>query len=293
MRLLPLVLALPALFLASSCVRSSTVVRVKKDGAGSIVARYYFSPETIAMIAQLEKLGGDFGGLGGAPGGGPQLGLLRDIANPDEDSLIADSENYGEGVRYATHEADKDDKGWEGYTVVYEFDDIRKVRIDETSMPGNARAFVESTGEDLTAGKGGSLTFELAEGVLTVKSTFAKEGMEGVIDEDQFAQAKEMGMAPSAMIKMGAGMAGGMRVGYFLRIDGEIAETNAEHVSGDLITLSDADLEKVLLDPDLGEFIDKAAADPKAVTPEAFLALIKKLEAMTVETKDSITVKWK
>lgn len=293
MRLLLVCLALPALLFTSSCVRSSTVVRVKKDGAGSIVARYYFSPETIAMIAQLEKLGGEFGALGGAPGDGPQLGLLRDIANPDEESLIADGENYGEGVRYATHQVDKDDNDWEGYTVVYEFDDIRKVRIDENSMPGNARAFVESAGEGMKAGEGGSLTFELAEGTLTVKSTFATKGMEGVIDEDQIDQAKKMGMAPSGMMKMAAGMTKGMRVGYFLRIDGGIAETNAEHVTGDLITLNDADVEKVLLDPDLGEFIDKAAADPKAVTPEDFLALIKKLEGMTVETKDSITVKWK
>jgi hypothetical protein len=85
----------------------------------------------------------------------------------------------------------------------------------------------------------------------------------------------------------------GMRIGYFLRAEDGIAETNADHVTGDLVILSDADLGKVLLDPDLGPFIDKAAANPKAVTPEVAKELMLKLEAMTVESKDEITVKLK
>jgi hypothetical protein len=129
--------------------------------------------------------------------------------------------------------------------------------------------------------------------VLTVKSTFAKDGMDGFIDPKQLDQAKEMGLTPSEALKMSAGMMQGMRIGYFLRAEDGIAETNADHVTGDLVILSDADLGKVLLDPDLGPFIDKAAANPKAVTPEAAKELMLKLEAMTVESKDEITVKLK
>ena len=76
-------------------------------------------------------------------------------------------------------------------------------------------------------------------------------------------------MPPSEAMKMAAGMTEGMRIGYFLRADDGIAETNAEHVTGDLIILSDADIAKVLVDPDFGAFIDKAAADPEGRHPEA------------------------
>jgi hypothetical protein len=47
------------------------------------------------------------------------------------------------------------------------------------------------------------------------------------------------------------------------------------------------------MDPDLGPFIDKVAADPKAVTPEQQKELLGKLEAMTIETKEEVTVKLK
>lgn len=294
--LLVFCLAAFTLCFSTSCLRTSTVVRVKKDGTGSIIARYYFSPEMLAMLDQLGQLGGALGQLGGAAEGaaaGPDLGLIRELAKPDEESLKTDAAGYGEGVRYAKHEPGKDEDGWEGYTVVYDFVDIRKVRIDQSSVPGKAKDFVASAGEELKKDEGGALSFTLEGDVLTVKSTFAKDGMDGVVDQKQLDQAKEMGMAPSQAMKMAAGMTQGMRVGYFLRAEDGIAETNADHVTGDLIILSDADIGKVLVDPDLGAFIDKAAADPKAVTPEAAKETMLKLEAMTIESKDEITVKLK
>jgi len=294
MRSLSLLLVLLTLLSNTSCLRTSTVVKVKKDGTGSIVARYYFSPEMLAMVDQLGALGGALAGAEGAPGaGGPDLGLIGELASPDEESLRADAAGYGEGVRYAKHEPGKDDEGWEGYSVVYEFDDIRKVRIDQNSVPGTAKDFVESAGEELKNDEGGALTFALEGDLLTVKSSFARAGMDGLVDQKQMDQAKEMGMAPSQAIKMAAGMTKGMRIGFFLRAENGMVETTADHVTDDLITLSDGEISKVLLDPDLGAFIDKAAADPEVATPEAYKELLKKLEAITVESKDEITVKLK
>jgi hypothetical protein len=288
-RTVSLVVIVALSIIATSCVRTSTVVRVKKDGTGSIVSRYYFSPQMLAMIKQLEGLGGALEGAAG----GPDLGLIGEMANPDEDSLRKDAVNYGEGVRYSKHEPGKDDEGWEGYVVTYDFENIGKVRIDQNSVPGKAREFVESSGEEIRAEKGGSLTFALEGGILTVKTSFAKAGLEGMIDENQLKQAKAMGMTPSQSMKIAAGMAEGMRAGVFLRADGGIVETTAAHVTGDLIILSDADVPKVLNDPDFGEFIDKAALDPKIVTVESVKELFSKLEAMTIETAEEVTVKLK
>ena len=286
---LPFLLSVFCLFFGSSCVRTSTVVKVKKDGTGTIVSRYFFSPQMLAMI---DQLGGIAGAQGGAEGG-PNLGMIREMATPDEESLRKDAVHFGEGVRYSKHDPGKDEDGWEGYSVVYEFDDIRKVRIDQNSVPGKAKEFVESSGEELKADKGGELSFALDGDLLTVKTSFASAGMNGLIDGKQFDQAREMGMAPSEAVKMAAGMAEGMRIGLFLRADGGIAETTAEHVKGDLIILSDADIAKVLPDPDFGAFIDKAAEHPEGVTAESVKALFKSIEAMTIESADQITVKFK
>lgn len=282
-------LSLFCLVAATSCVRVSTVVRVKKDGTGSIVSRYYFSPNTLALVDQLGALGGALEGVKG----GPDLGMIREMAAPNEESLRKDAANFGEGVRYAKHEAGKDEEGWEGYSVIYEFDDIRKVRISQDSVPGKAKEFVESSGEGVELEKAGDLTFALEGDLLTVKSNFAAAGMEGFIDDEQIKQARELGVPPSEAIKMAAGMTEGMRIGFFLRADGGIVETTAEHVTGDLIILSDADIAGVLNDPDFGAFIDKGAEAPEGVTADSVKALFKKLEAMTVESADEITVKLK
>jgi len=282
-------LSLVCLVAATSCVRVSTVVRVKKDGTGSIVSRYYFSPNTLALVDQLGALGGALEGVKG----GPDLGMIREMAAPNEESLRKDAANFGEGVRYAKHEAGKDEEGWEGYLVIYEFDDIRKVRISQDSVPGKAKEFVESSGDGVELEKAGDLTFALEGDLLTVKSNFAAAGMEGFIDDEQIKQARELGVPPSEAIKMAAGMTEGMRIGFFLRADEGIVETTAEHVTGDLIILSDADIAGVLKDPDFGEFIDKGAETPEGVTADSVKALFKKLEAMTVESADEITVKLK
>lgn len=288
-----LLLSLVVAFSASSCLRTSTEVRVKKDGSGSIVARYHFSPEMLAMLDQLGALGGAFGSLEGGAAGGPDIGLMRELAKPDEASLKADAAGYGEGVRYAKHEPGKDEEGWEGYSVVYEFDDVRKVRVDQRSMPGKARELVQSAHGELKSVESGGLSFGLEGDLLTVRSSFLEKGMDGLVDPKQIEQAKGMGMAPSEALKMGAGMAKGMRIGYFVRAEGGIAETDADHVAGDLIVISDADLSKVLLDPDLGAFADRVAADPSVATPEAYKEFIGKVEALTIEPKKEIKVRLK
>ena len=281
--------ALALLFVSTSCVRTSTVVKVGEDGTGSIIARYYFSPQMLAMIEQLGAAGG---ALGDAGAQGPNLGIIGDMASPDEESLKADASNYGEGVTYAKHEAGKDDEGWEGYTVEYSFEDIRKVRIDQNSVPGKAKEFVEASGEQIEADKGSKITFGLEGKTLTINNDIAEDSLNQMIDEKQMEQAKAMGMKPSQAMQMAAGMTQGMRVGFFVRADGQIAETNAEHATGNLIILSDADVSQIMQDPDFAEFIDVAAENPESVTPDSVKELFKKIEAMTIELQEEVTVEF-
>ncbi|MDA7921958.1 hypothetical protein N9B73_09395, partial [Verrucomicrobiales bacterium] len=272
----------------SSCIRTSTVVSVKKDGTGNIISRYYFSPQMLIMIDQLAGIQGQ-----GGDGAAANLGMIADMAKPTKETLEADASHFGEGVRYAKHEPGKDDEGWEGYTVVYEFDDVTKIQIDQNSVPGKAKEFVEASGEDIDAKDGGNLTFGLEGDTLTIFSTFAKAGMGNMIDQEKLDQAKAMNMTPSQAMQMSAGMAQGMRVGFFVRAEEGIVETDATHVTGNLIILSDADISKVMKDPDFGAFLDSTVEDPKAATPEKINELFKEIEAMTIELSEEITVKLK
>ena len=113
---------------SSSCIRSNTIVQVKKDGTGSILVRYHFSPQMLAMVEQLGALGSI--SLGGDKGvQGPNFAHLGSLAKPSQESLEADAANYGDGVSYLRHETGPDDGAWPGYTVEYAFSDIRTVRV--------------------------------------------------------------------------------------------------------------------------------------------------------------------
>jgi len=260
------------------------MVKVKKDGSGEIIARYYFSPDVINLARQLEVVGDQ------GPVGGPDLGMIQEIVTPDRESLEGDAANFGEGVRYARHEVGNDSDGWRGYNVLYEFDDIRRVRIDQNSVPGKAKEFVRASGQDLDPERGGRLTFDLEGDQLTIHSSLADAGFGELIDRDQLDQARRMGMKPADALRMASDTATGMRAGFYVRIEDGIAETNASHVTGDLIIMSDADVDKVFRDPEFISFVKRAAEDPESVRGEEVKDLFEDVEAMTMEPADEVTV---
>lgn len=245
------------------------------------------------MADKLGALGGSLGGTALPTPGGTDLGQLKSLTEPDEASLKADAAGFGEGVRYLRHEKNKDPDGWVGYTAIYEFDDIRKLRLDPNSMPGQAKKLAESAGGDLKKAEGAAITFDLEGDLLTVKTHFSSLGLSGFLDKDRFDQAEKMGMPPSQAMQMGAGMTRGMRMEFAIAAADGIAETDATHVEGNRLIMSRADIPKVLQDPDFGAFVDRAAADPATVTAETSRELVGKLEGLTIETKDTVKVKLK
>ncbi len=286
-------LALTAMLVVAfscSCIRSNTIVQVKKNGSGSILVRYHFSPQMLAMVEQLGALssitlGGDTGEQG------PNFALLGSLAKPSQESLEADAVNYGDGVSYLRHEAGPDDGAWPGYTVEYAFNDIRTVRVDQKSVPGGAQKFVESSGQNIDAKKAGELTFDFEGGVLTIHSTFLAAGVEGIVDQEQLAGLNQTGMEPAEALQMASGMMEGMRVGVFVKSVDGISETNASHVNGNTIILSEVDIPKVLKDSDFTDLLGKAAADPSGIGTDSLLEAFGKIEGMTFETAPVIRVK--
>jgi len=299
MRLLSYLFA-GALLLAvnTACFRSSTVVKVAKDGSGELTLRYYFSPEVVAMLDQMQALQAQ--GFGGAAGEAELLGpamagiaAMRELLDPQEATLVADAENFGEGVVYRAHEAGADETGWQGYTVVYAFEDVNQIKIDQNSVPSTMKNFAESMGQDLGSKDSGEVSFAMEDGVLSIRSDLAAAGLGDLTDDEQFAAAGQLGMKPSDMLKTAADSMDGMRVGVFVRIDGEIEETDATHVNGNLIILSDAEMSKVLRDAAFLKLVDEIVENPEANQPGKIKKTISEVEGITVEMKEEVTVKFR
>lgn len=283
--LLPLFACFSLALLGSSCVRSDMNVSVQKDGSGTITVDQRISPQTMAMLKQLESFGDSLGKQLSAAGGssGSSLDSMRSIVNPNVETLKMDATRFGEGVRYEKHAVGKDADGWAGHQVVYAFDDVRKLRLDASALPG-------AGSRDQGDSKAGDVSFDLAGDVLTISSRVSEREIESMLKGQGLDSAKSMGMSPTAALQMAAQSMDGMRFGFHIEAANGLASTDADHVSGNKVTLIDADVAKVLKDPKFVSFVEKASKNPDAVDSKEARELAQSLDGFTLESKEVVTM---
>ncbi|HCE45686.1 MAG TPA: hypothetical protein DET40_19255 [Lentisphaeria bacterium] len=133
--------------LLSGCIKSKTVIKVKKDGSGDIVVTNIFSKECVAMFdMQMKSIKEAGGGADGNPG-------MKDPFY-DEEKIKKDAKKYGADVQFV--KAVKYDKdGCRGFVAQYSFPDVNKVRLglkDKAFEPEMSMAPVDDGDEPDRAG---------------------------------------------------------------------------------------------------------------------------------------------
>ncbi len=299
------------LFLGS-CIENSTVIRVKKDGSGEIFARYYFSPQVSGMLGMMNGFAAGLAGTEGAPAS--PAPSADELMKPTRESLEADATSYGTGVAYQRHEIGKNASGWDGYLVVYSFSDINQLKFNPTEPPGPfddlaksnpaAAAAIEAQAAEGAATES-PVKFAMADGVLTIDTGVSPDtlnelsevggdlgGGGGIPGAPDGAQ-----IDPAAAMQMAAGMFQGMRMAYFIRVDGEIAETNATHVDDTLITMSDIQPAMMMTDPNFMAIVKEAETfqgqQPDQARIDAMMEKVKTVQGLKIETQPRITVRFK
>jgi hypothetical protein len=215
--------------LLTGCLNSSTLVRLKPDGSGTI-------EQTLLMNTQAFK--GMLGGLEaqGAKPAGPMI---------NEADLKRQAERMG-GVRFVSAEPIKAPNGFEGTKGIYAFDDINKVRVDQDpNISGSTSGTFATEPEPKTP-----VLFKLVKGasssVLTI--TFPDQSQK---DASAAAADTPQGgpdMSNPQMMAMMKAMFEGFKVNIDLDVVGTIIKTNADHVSGSRVTLLEMDLGQLLQD---------------------------------------------
>lgn len=306
----------------NACLENSTVVRVRKDGSGEIFARYYFSPQMTGMMSMMSGLaatGLDEGDSPAGTGATPATPSPETLLSPSREDLEKDAAGYGKGVRYERHETGKNGNGWDGYLVVYQFDDISQLRLDPSRPPGPLDDIARSNPAAAQALEDNAeaveemespLKFAMNEGVLAIETGFSPESLSdlgggglggggSLPGGGAISGPDGQAIDPAAAMQMAAGMFEGMRIALFIRIDGEIAETNAKFVDETLITLSDLQPAKMAADPKFMEVINGAqglASSGQEPTTDQAATLVEQvmsIEGMKIETQDSIQIRFK
>lgn len=255
-------LAAPLLFCA--CLEVKQEIVVNKDGGGKITETVMISK---AMLKQLNDI---FPGLGS-----------QKIDIYDKKKLEADAVNYGPGAKYSSSKR-VSTKIKDGYEVVYTFNDINKLKINQNpgdkgpkmSKDEKSEAKVENITFNFEKGEPATLTVNLPLSVKPPKEEKQKTGK-----KDKVAEQKE--------IEEAAQIFKDLYIGITIQMEGEIAETNATYRDGNKITLLEMDFGKLL--ENAKQFESFAKKKPETI--EEAKALLKNLPGFKVELNQKVVVK--
>ena len=223
MRSIRLLAACLSTLALTACLNSTTIVKVKPDGSGTV--------EQITLVNTAAK-----GMIGAQAGQGGAQGPMMSRAE-----LERMAANMGKGVRLVSSEPAKGEMGFEGVKAIFAFDDINTIQISEGPSSGGSRS-AEPTNDD-------PVRFKLTRsgGTSTLSINFVDRP--GSDKPSEPANPADMPDLTNPMImNMMKTMLAGMRINIGLEVLGSIVKTNAEYVSGSKITLLDVDVASLLAD---------------------------------------------
>ena len=219
-RILALLVATTTL---TACLNSSTLVRLKPDGSGTI--------EQTTLVNTAALKGMMPGGAAAKPGDGP--GFNR------EDFERA-AQGMGRGVRVVSVEKATGAAGFEGTTAIFAFDDINLIRLSQDSSADRFAGV--PTADDPVKFK---FTRGATSSTLTIDYIDKPPSGSHLANPDAGAMPDVTNPMIMNMLKT---MFQGARINIGLEVAGSIVKTNAEYVSGPRITLLEVDIAALLSD---------------------------------------------
>ncbi len=230
MRALRLAAVLIGTTALTACLDSTTLVKVKPDGSGTVEQ---------TTLVNTSALKGMMPGAEKQAGGGPVI---------NKADLEATAARMGKGVRLVSAEPIKTGNGFEGSKAIFAFDDINEIQISQDpNMSGSTsgRLSSEPTQDDpvkfkLTRGAASStLTINYIDKASGVKPA-TPAGSPGPGDMPDITNPMVMGMLKT--------MFQGFKINVALEVVGSIVKTNAEYVEGPRLTLLEMDMAALLAD---------------------------------------------
>jgi hypothetical protein len=206
----------------SACINSSSLVKVKPDGSGTIEQ---------TMLVNLAAVKGLLAGVGAG-----QTKESGGILNEAEFKRIAERM----GVRPVSLTPVKEG-GFEGAKAVFAFDDISKIRLDQDPQMAGAPGASAS-------GKNDPIKFTLTRQGSTSVLTISVDEKAAASATEKVKEAPSIDQVDPAMMQMIKTMFEGFHIAIDLEVEGKIIKTNADYVNGSRITLLELDAAGIFKD---------------------------------------------
>ena len=248
MRLFRIALAVVTAVALTGCINSTTLVKLKADGSGTV------EQTTLMNVAAIKAM---------MPGADKQAG--GGLVNTAD--LERTASRMGKGVRLVSAEPAKGANGFEGSKAIFAFDDINQIQVSQgPSMSGSTdgRMSSEPTAEDPVR-----FTLTRAGGTSTLTIAFVNKPGSGKGDQGAGNSSDMPDLTNPMMMNMIKSMFAGFKLNIDLEVAGAIVKTNAEYVTGSRLTLLEMDMEALLADE------AKLKALQSKLGPDASLSAVK------------------
>lgn len=264
-----LVISTLFLLFLTSCIDVTTRVKLNPDGTGTIEETVFISRDVLSMLEGFMAFDSTY-----------SEGEPVDMFSEDE--LKKEASSFGEGVTFVSSEK-HENQNMKGYTAVYSFKDINKIKIEND--PGEKVPDDFDNQDELD--KKDVITFNYTKGnpsslkILLPKPEEKSEDEKSLEAEEVEMEADTTGMGSQMQM-----MFKNMKISVSLEVNGNIIETDAEYVDGNKITLFEMDFEKLLSDPEKLEKLEKTKPD----NFEQALELMKDIPGFKIEFKEIVNV---
>lgn len=279
----------------SGCIETSTLVRVNRDGSGTVKETIKMNKMVVGMMKGMASSMQDAFQAEGAEG--EENATAGSDTPPKDEALFseekarAQAEKMGAGVELLSYE-EIEDNASTGYTAVYTFDNINELRVNQNpgasmpSMPGESESEGEGEGDEeyvlFAFTPGSPATLEITPPQDDEEET-QEETMEEEMDMEGDEESADEGMGGFEQMKE---FFRGMRLKIALEFAGGIEETNATYVDGNTVTLIEMDFDTLLENPDALEKLEQS----EKMSPAEAKEILHDIPGIKFDTADRIVV---
>jgi len=271
-------------FVLSGCIDDTMTIRVRPDGSGTIEETLLMGNEFIEMMQEMSKGPGEEGkdGVAQAPDDARKYeavvaGMMEKAKNNARD--------FGEGVRFLSVRPARTDSA-SGYTALYAFDDIGRVRLNQN--PGSKTPLKDEEKDKGTPEKD-RIRFVFTKGSPAKLAVHMPPPKPAEKDKKEETAQKEPVKDDPNAIEMMKAIFKGMKVSIVLSVEGKIVKTNATYRSGRDITLIDMDFGKLIGHAELLKKIDREK--PQSI--EEMKTALKNIDGLKLEFENPVVVDFK
>ena len=261
-------IAASALLVLCGCLQTSTIIKVKRDGSGTVLQRVLIKKEIAMMMSAFSSQ---------MEGGGAKKksGLF------DEKELRSKAATMGEGVKYVSGKKISSKTG-DGYEVVYSFKDISKLSVEESP---DVQTTIGSGQQQDSSQQKKKLTFEFTKGspaALVIHQPPTEKGKSAEKDSAKKQNVDDNLLMAKTVLK-------DMKISTVIEVQGSVVESDASFQDRSTVTLINVDFEKLLGD----ETLLRKAMEYQEIPENEANELMKKYPGLKLERRKTVTVRFR